>query len=124
MLYLPAIKNPLFLVNTLYGPPVIARTRITKHLFIDETFHHSINFAQLLIIIFKDTVTSEYIPGFYILMSNKTEILYNMVFKSVKNILTQNNIYKLQIIIITTDTEPALINAINNNFGMIKRIRV
>ena len=76
MLYLPAIKNPLFLVNTLYGPPVIARTRITKHLFIDGTFHHPINFAQLLIIIFKDTVTSEYIPGFYILMSNKTEILY------------------------------------------------
>ena len=105
MLYLPAIKNPLFLVNTLYGPLVIARTRITKHLFIDETFLHSINFAQLLIIIFKDTVTSEYIPGFYILMSNKTEILYNMEFKSVKNLLTQNNIYKLQIITITTDTE-------------------
>ena len=70
MLYLPAIKNPLFLVNTLYGPPVIARTRITKHLFIDGTFHHPINFAQLLIIIFKDTVTSEYIPGFYILIPN------------------------------------------------------
>ena len=56
MLYLPTIKNPLFLVNTLYGPPVIARARITKHLFIDGTFHHPINFAQLLIIIFKDTV--------------------------------------------------------------------
>ena len=37
-----------------------------------------------------------------------------MEFKSVKNLLTQNNIYKLQIINITTDTEPALINAINN----------
>jgi hypothetical protein len=45
-----------------------------------------------------------------------------MEFKSVKNILTQNNIYKLQIITITTDTEPTLINAINNNFGMINRI--
>ena len=45
-----------------------------------------------------------------------------MVFKSVKNLLTQNNIYKLQIITITTDTEPTLINAINNNFGMINRI--
>ena len=55
-------------------------------------------------------------------MSNKTEILYNMVFKSVKNILTQNNIYKLQIITITTDTETALINAINNNFDNIHRI--
>ena len=109
-------------MNTLYGPPVIARTRITKHLFIDGTFHHPINYAQLLIIIFKDTVTSEYIPGFYVLMSNKTEILYNMVFKSVKNILTQNNIYKLQIITITTDTETSLINAINNNFDNIHKI--
>ena len=45
-----------------------------------------------------------------------------MEFKSVKNLLTQNNIYKLQIITITIDTEPALINAINNNFGMINRI--
>ena len=76
----------------------------------------------MLIIIFKDTVTSEYIPGFYVLMSNKTEILYNMVFKSVKNLLTQNNIYKLQIITITTDTEPTLINAINNNFDNIGSI--
>ena len=56
MLYLLDIKNPLFLVNTLYDPPVIARKRIRKHLFIDGTFHHPINFAQLLIIFFKDTV--------------------------------------------------------------------
>ena len=122
MLYLPVIKNHLFLVNTLYGPPVIARTSISKHLFIDGTFHHPINYAQLLIIIFQDTESSEYIPGFYVLKSNKTEILYNMVFKTVKNILTQNNIYKLQIITITTDTETALINAINNNFDNIHRI--
>ena len=45
-----------------------------------------------------------------------------MEFKSVKNLLTQNYIFKLQIITITIDTEPALINAINNNFGMINRI--
>ena len=45
-----------------------------------------------------------------------------MEFKSVKNLLTLNNIYKLQIITITTDIEPALINAINNNFDNIHRI--
>ena len=39
-----------------------------------------------------------------------------MEFKSVKNLLTQNNIYNLQIITITTYTEHALINAIKNNF--------
>ena len=52
-------------------------------------------------------------------MFNKTEILYNMVFKPVKNLLTQNNMYKLQIITITSDMENALINAINNNFDNI-----
>ena len=50
-------------------------------------------------------------------MSNKTEILYDMVFKSVIRILTQNNLYKLNIYAITTDTELALINAIKNNFS-------
>ena len=55
-------------------------------------------------------------------MSNRTEILYNMAFKSVKNILTQNNIYKLEIKTITTDTEIALINAINDSFDNIQRL--
>ena len=43
-------------------------------------------------------------------MSNKTEILYDLIFKSVIRILSQNNIYQLQIKTITTDTELALIN--------------
>ena len=72
--------------------------------------------------IFKDIIGADYIPGFYILMSNKTEILYNMVFKSLIKILTQNNIYKLELKTITTDTELALINAINNSFDNIQRI--
>ena len=55
-------------------------------------------------------------------MSNKTEILYDIVFKSVKRILTQNNIFNLEIQTITTDTENALINAINNNFKNIQRL--
>ena len=67
--------------------------RISKHWFVDATFHHPIEYTQLLIIIFKDIVTSEYYPGFYILMSNKTEIIYDMIFKSIKNILLQSNIY-------------------------------
>ena len=108
MLYIPVIKNPPFSSEYFIWSTnqIIARAYITNHLFIDGTFHHPINYAQLLIIIFKDTITSEYTPGFYILMSNKMKILYNMVFKSAKNLLTQNNIYKLQIITITTDTEP------------------
>ena len=55
-------------------------------------------------------------------MTNKTEILYDIIFKSVKRILTQNNIYNLNIKTIIMDTEVVLINAINNNFLQIQGI--
>ena len=58
---------------------IIARARISKHLFIDATFHHPMDYSQLLIIIFKDIITSDYIPGYFILMSDKTEIIYYMI---------------------------------------------
>ena len=116
-------KNPIpseyFIWST---SQIISRTRLTSHLFIDGTFHHPSGFSQLLIIIFKDIVTSDYLPGFYILMSNKTEILYDLIFKSIIRILTQNNIYQLQIKTITTDTELALINSVKNNFAKSQRI--
>ena len=102
---------------------MIPRARIANHLFIDGTFHHPINYAQLLIILFKDSIISKFIPCFYILMSNKTEILYDLVFKSILRILTQNNLYHISYQTITTDTEIALINAINNNFENTTRIR-
>ena len=44
---------------------IIARTRLTNHYFIDATFHHPI---------FKDMVIYEYLPCFYILVNNKSEI--------------------------------------------------
>ena len=101
---------------------MISRARISKHLFIDGTFHHPIKFAQLLIILFKDLLISQYIPCFYILMSNKTEILYDLIFKSIKRILTQNNQYQVAYQTITTDTEIALINAVKINFENTTRI--
>ena len=76
----------------------------------------------MLIIIFKDIITSEYYPGFYILMSNKTEILYDLVFKAVIRLITQQNIFKLEFQTITTDTENALINAVTNNFPEVHRL--
>ena len=90
--------------------------------FVDATFHHPYKFSQLLIIIFKDVISSEYLPGFFILMSNKTEILYTMIFKSIINILTQHDIYKLNINTITTDIEISLINDIKTNFPNTQRI--
>ena len=101
---------------------MISRARISNHLFIDGTFHHPINFAQLLIILFKDVLLSQYIPCFYILMSNKSGILYDLIFKSIIRILTQNNLYHVTFQTITTDTEIALINAVKSNFENTTRI--
>ena len=42
--------------------------------------------------------------------------MYDIVFRSIYRILSQNNMYSLNIKTITTDTEFALINAINSNF--------
>ena len=55
-------------------------------------------------------------------MSNKTENLYDLIFKSIIRILTQNNLYDLDIQSFITDTEIALINAVKNNFKKAKRI--
>ena len=90
-------------------------------MFIDATFHHQIGYSQL-IIIFKDIISKEYYPGCFILMTNKTEILYDLIFKSVIRIITQQKAYNLNISTITTDTEIALINGIHNNFPNINRI--
>ena len=48
--------------------------------------------------------------------------MYDIVFRSIYRILSQNNMYNLNIKTITTDTELALINAINSNFKETQRI--
>ena len=71
---------------------------------------------------FKDTITHEKYPWFFIIMNNRIEQLYQRIFNSFLNILTQNMIYNLKLEYIITDTESAMINAINNVFINIKRI--
>lgn len=73
-------------------------------------------YEQLLINLFKDIISSLYLIAFFILMSNKTEVLYDVIFKSIYNILNQKDIYNLDFDTISTDTEIALINGLNYNF--------
>ena len=116
-------KNPLKAEYYIWSSDqIIARCRKSNHLFIDGTFHNPKDFSQLLIIIFKDIITANYYPGFYVLMSNRTEAMYDLIFNSIIRILTQQKIYELNINTITTDTELALINSVQNNFRNSKRI--
>ena len=101
---------------------MIARARESHHYFIDATWHIPKGFNQLLIVLFKDIIIKEKLPVFYILMSNRKEELYKKIFDSILDILTQNYIYDLQLISITSDTENALINAIKAIFTGVQRI--
>ena len=56
------------------------------------------------------------------MISNKTENLYDLVFKSIIQIFTQNNLYDLDIQSFITDTKIALINDVKNNLKKAKRI--
>ena len=58
---------------------IIAWSRLSKHYFIDATFHHPKDYEELIIIIFKDTGVHEYFPCFYILVNNKSEVMYDLV---------------------------------------------
>ena len=86
------------------------------------TFHHPINFSQIVIILIKDVLLSQYIPCFYILISNKSEISYDLIFKSIIRILTQNNLNNERYQTITIDKEIALNNAVKINFENTTKI--
>ena len=114
IIYLSNKKFPLeseFFIWTYNS--IISRIRQSEHWMIDATYHHPKEYSQLLIILFKDIIISEMIPGFYILMSNKSEYLYAIIFKSIIRIITQNNKYNFRLNTITSDSEQSLINSIN-----------
>ena len=52
-------------------------------------------------------------------MNKRNYIIYDLLFKSIINIITQNNIYTFDLSSITSDDEYALIKAITNNFKNI-----
>lgn len=75
-----------------------------------------------MVFFFKNVVINKFIPIFYVLISDRSEQLYDSIFKSIINILTQNNNYNINIITITSDAEPCLINSLNNCFNNLQRI--
>ena len=61
---------------------------------------------------YKDKITELKIPGIYVLMNSKFKKLYKIIFENIINIITQNNLYKLNINTIVADAEKALIKVI------------
>ena len=98
----------------------ISHLRVAKHIFIDGTWYKPNGYEQILIILYKDIITKEKIPGCYIIMNNKKYEIYKEIFLALINILTQNHIYNLDFETITTDVELALIKAVNAAFPMVR----
>ena len=100
----------------------IMRIKVSKHIFIDSTFHHPPDFYQLMIIMYKDIITGLKIPGLYILMNSKKEILYQYVFESIVRLLSDGKNNHISFDTIVTDQETGLINVITKIFPNSKRI--
>jgi len=81
----------------------IMRIKVSKHIFIDAAFHHPPEFYQLLIIMYKDIITGIKIPGIYVLMNSKKEILYQYVFDSIIHLLSNDNNNQIKISLIVKE---------------------
>ena len=100
----------------------IHRIRISKHWFIDSTFHRPKEFEQLLIIIYIDELSIEKIPGIFVLMNCKIQEIYENILMSICNIITQNNTLDFNVKTITSDSEDSLVNAIKFVFPKVNRV--
>ena len=65
---------------------------------------------------YKDKICREKIAGLYILANKKNEDLYDIIFASIINIISQDNKRNINVKYIVTDNEIALINSINKKF--------
>lgn len=100
----------------------LKRIKVSKNLFVDGTFHHPPEFYQLLIIMYKDVITNLKLPGIYILLNSKTELIYDLVFESLIKIIWYNNLMDIKVETIVTDQELALIKVIKKYFPNARRI--
>ena len=65
VIYLNNKKDPInaeYFIWTIDS--IIERSRLSKHFFIDTTFHHPKDYEELIIIMFRDTIIHEYFPSF------------------------------------------------------------
>ena len=68
---------------------------------------------------YKDIISSEKYPAFYIIMNKKNYQAHDLIFKFILKLLTRYNTEKLNFYSITSDDEPALLKAIKHNFKTV-----
>ena len=88
----------------------------SEHWYINATFIYPFGFKELIVILYIDKDTNKRFPGMFILTNNKHFEGYNLIFGSVKRILTIENSKKLNLKTYCTDYEKSLIKACSLNF--------
>ena len=88
----------------------------SEHWYIDATFIYPPGFKELIVILYIDKDTNKRFPGMFILTNNKHFEGYNLIFGSVKRILTIENSKKLNLKTYCTDYKKSLIKAFSLNF--------
>ena len=71
---------------------------------------------------YKDIIANLKIPGLYVLLNGKSEIIYDNAFNSVINIITNNRKLDLNVESVVTDSEKALYNVVKKYFPNSLRI--
>ena len=99
----------------------ISHIRRAKRIFIDGTWYRPSGFCQIIIILYKDIIINEKIPGCYNITNNKKYNIYKAALESFKNIITENNIFDLNINSITVYDEHALNNTVNDVFPIFNK---
>ena len=93
-----------------------------NHFYIDRTFIFPPDFSQLIVLLYFDENIKKRYPGCFLLINNKSETGYSLLFNNLYNILTIENTKKLNLKSYTTDFEPALVNSLKKIFKGIKHI--
>ena len=81
----------------------LSHIRQSKHIFIDGTWYWSNGYEQILIILYKDIIINEKIPGIFAIMNNKKYEIYKGILSCIYDLITQNNLYMINIESITSD---------------------
>ena len=99
LLYDEKNKNNYWHKHIIWISPIFIKIlQETPHLYIDATYISTKDYYQLVIIMAYYTLIDLKFPCSYILMNNKNEKSYELVFKNLLNIITMDNSIDLKII--------------------------
>ena len=92
----------------------LSQLRATQHLFLDDTWYKSGDFAQILVIQYKVIIIKDYKTGGFIITNNKKCKLYIEILNSLKRLLTENY---LNLESITSDYEKSMVKAKKSKYN-------